>query len=121
MQMNLATIEVHRLHYHSPPKLNVLSAKLSREIVIRNENPQLRSGFCWSLKSNVRLRHVVRVSSIGEAGIRGNEEEDFTSEGEAYKKTLRLVECSMFAALGGLAYILSSSLAIEVCVCVCGE
>ena len=34
--------------------------------------------------------------------------------GEVYQKTLRLVECAMFAALGGLAYILSSSLAIEV-------
>ena len=34
--------------------------------------------------------------------------------GDVYQKTLRLVECSMFAALGGLTYILSSSLAIEV-------
>lgn len=33
--------------------------------------------------------------------------------GDVYQKTLRLVECSMFAALGGLVYILSSSLAIE--------
>ncbi|KVH96318.1 hypothetical protein Ccrd_001595 [Cynara cardunculus var. scolymus] len=39
--------------------------------------------------------------------------EDLTMNGEAYQKTLRLVECAMFAALGGLAYILSSSLAIE--------
>ncbi|KAM7492158.1 hypothetical protein LguiA_035079 [Lonicera macranthoides] len=39
--------------------------------------------------------------------------EDLTPDGEVYKKTLRLVECSMFAALGGLAYLLSSSLAIE--------
>nr|GEU30623.1 hypothetical protein [Tanacetum cinerariifolium] len=33
--------------------------------------------------------------------------------GDVYQKTLRLVECSMFAALGVLTYILSSSLAIE--------
>ncbi|KAI7732815.1 hypothetical protein M8C21_014061 [Ambrosia artemisiifolia] len=33
--------------------------------------------------------------------------------GDVYQKTLRLVECAMFAALGGLTYILSSSLAIE--------
>lgn len=40
--------------------------------------------------------------------------EDLTMNGDVYRKTLRLVECSMFAALGGLIYILSSSLAIEV-------
>ena len=40
--------------------------------------------------------------------------EDLTMNGDVYQKTLRLVECSMFAALGGLTYILSSSLAIEV-------
>ena len=34
--------------------------------------------------------------------------------GDVYQKTLRLVECSMFAALGGLTYILSSSLATHV-------
>ncbi|PWA79152.1 hypothetical protein CTI12_AA200600 [Artemisia annua] len=39
--------------------------------------------------------------------------EDLTMNGDVYQKTLRLVECSMFAALGGLTYILSSSLAIE--------
>ncbi|KAL8248612.1 hypothetical protein R6Q59_005480 [Mikania micrantha] len=39
--------------------------------------------------------------------------EDLTVNGDVYQKTLRLVECSMFAALGGLTYILSSSLAIE--------
>ncbi|KAK1423183.1 hypothetical protein QVD17_18478 [Tagetes erecta] len=39
--------------------------------------------------------------------------EDLSMNGDVYQKTLRLVECSMFAALGGLIYILSSSLAIE--------
>ncbi|CAK9149292.1 unnamed protein product [Ilex paraguariensis] len=39
--------------------------------------------------------------------------EDLAPEGEVYQKTLRLVECSMFAAVSGLAYFLSNSLAIE--------
>ncbi|GMH01840.1 hypothetical protein Nepgr_003679 [Nepenthes gracilis] len=39
--------------------------------------------------------------------------EDLASDGAVYQKTLRLVECSMFAAVAGLAYLLSSSLAIE--------
>ncbi|XP_028053823.1 uncharacterized protein LOC114258150 isoform X2 [Camellia sinensis] len=41
-------------------------------------------------------------------------EEDLSPEGAVYQKTLRLVECSMFAAVAGLAYFLSNSLAIEV-------
>ncbi|XP_028053822.1 uncharacterized protein LOC114258150 isoform X1 [Camellia sinensis] len=40
-------------------------------------------------------------------------EEDLSPEGAVYQKTLRLVECSMFAAVAGLAYFLSNSLAIE--------
>lgn len=65
---------------------------------------------------------IVRVSEIGAPlwTQKDDEEENFSSKedltmnGEVYQKTLRLVECSMFAALGGLVYILSSSLAIEV-------
>ncbi|KAL8229026.1 hypothetical protein R6Q57_013926 [Mikania cordata] len=63
----------------------------------------------------------IRVSEIGaplwtwkddeEEDTRSSE--DLTVNGDVYQKTLRLVECSMFAALGGLTYILSSSLAIE--------
>ena len=61
-----------------------------------------------------------RVFNVKEAWFGNNEEQgkilsdDLSEDGEVYKRTLRLVECSMFAALGGLAYILSTSLAIEV-------
>ncbi|KAK9277763.1 hypothetical protein L1049_007310 [Liquidambar formosana] len=58
-----------------------------------------------------------------EASFRSNEEEsvytsstefeDLAESGAVYQKTLRLVECSMFAAVSGLAYFLSNSLAIE--------
>ncbi|CAK8533201.1 unnamed protein product [Lathyrus sativus] len=39
--------------------------------------------------------------------------QDLSPKGEVYQKTLQLVECSMFAALTGLVYFLSNSLAIE--------
>ncbi|GAB4840213.1 hypothetical protein Ancab_020978 [Ancistrocladus abbreviatus] len=44
---------------------------------------------------------------------RTTEVEDLAPDGAVYQKTLRLVECSMFAAVAGLTYLLSSSLAIE--------
>ncbi|XP_004487399.1 uncharacterized protein [Cicer arietinum] len=55
-----------------------------------------------------------RVSKI-ELSICSNDEEfqDLSPKGEVYQKTLQLVECSMFAALTGLVYFLSNSLAIE--------
>uniref|UniRef100_A0A803KVB9 RNase H type-1 domain-containing protein n=1 Tax=Chenopodium quinoa TaxID=63459 RepID=A0A803KVB9_CHEQI len=39
--------------------------------------------------------------------------EDLASDSPVYQKTLRLVECAMFAAVAGLTYLLSNSLAIE--------
>lgn len=39
--------------------------------------------------------------------------DDLAPDGPVYQNTLRLVECSMFAAVAGLAYLLSNSLAIE--------
>ncbi|KAL7608519.1 hypothetical protein Lser_V15G11936 [Lactuca serriola] len=82
---------------------------------IHSSNPQFRIS-----RTNSNLRNV-RVSEIGaplwiqkdDKQDNSGSPEDLTMNGEAYQKTLRLVECSMFAALGGLAYILSSSLAIE--------
>ncbi|KAK6242537.1 hypothetical protein QUC31_013771 [Theobroma cacao] len=39
--------------------------------------------------------------------------EDLAPNGDVFRKTLRLVECSMFAAVTGLVYFLSNSLSIE--------
>ncbi|XP_058114964.1 uncharacterized protein LOC131257980 isoform X2 [Magnolia sinica] len=53
---------------------------------------------------------------LGEGGRGGgvsNEFEDLATDGPVFKNTLRLVECSMFAAVAGLVYFLSNSLAIE--------
>lgn len=68
------------------------------------------------------LRFGLRVS-IGEAerhrewgdargAVLGSE--DLGEESQVFKKTLRLVECAMFASVSGLAYFLSNSLAVEV-------
>lgn len=43
-----------------------------------------------------------------------SELDDLAPDGVVYQKTLRLVECSMFAAVTGLVYFLSNSLSIEV-------
>ncbi|CAN0929872.1 hypothetical protein LINGRAHAP2_LOCUS37315 [Linum grandiflorum] len=44
----------------------------------------------------------------------GNDEMDYLApDGPVYRNTLRLVECSMFAAVTGLVYFLSNSLSIE--------
>ncbi|XP_031273648.1 uncharacterized protein LOC116132115 isoform X2 [Pistacia vera] len=43
-----------------------------------------------------------------------SEFDDLAPDGVVYQKTLRLVECSMFAAVTGLVYFLSNSLSIEV-------
>ncbi|KAF8036277.1 hypothetical protein BT93_C2102 [Corymbia citriodora subsp. variegata] len=46
-------------------------------------------------------------------GVAAETEEDLSVDGVVYQNTLRLVECSMFAALSGLVYFLSNSLSIE--------
>ncbi|KAK9191495.1 hypothetical protein WN943_020107 [Citrus x changshan-huyou] len=43
-----------------------------------------------------------------------SEFDDLAPDGDVYLNTLRLVECSMFAAVTGLVYFLSNSLSIEV-------
>ncbi|XP_050226077.1 uncharacterized protein LOC126675472 isoform X2 [Mercurialis annua] len=43
----------------------------------------------------------------------GKEFEYLAQDGAVYQNTLRLVECSMFAAVSGLVYFLSVSLSIE--------
>ncbi|URE31851.1 putative membrane protein (DUF2232) [Musa troglodytarum] len=54
---------------------------------------------------------------LGDGGGILSGSEDLGHESEVFKKTLRLVECAMFAAVAGLAYFLSNSLAIEEALC----
>ncbi|GAB2226533.1 hypothetical protein Droror1_Dr00022343 [Drosera rotundifolia] len=78
------------------PSLNAASIPLS---ISRFPNPSCRLG-------------AFSVSDFG-SPLPEREEEDLGLDGVVYQRTLRLVECAMFAAVGGLAFLLSSSLAIE--------
>lgn len=73
--------------------------------------------------SSLKLQ-TFKVSDFVPSSSWDNEEErliddsgclqDLAPDSPVYQKTLRLVECSMFAAVAGLTYLLSNSLAIEV-------
>ncbi|KAL0698885.1 hypothetical protein Bca4012_055007 [Brassica carinata] len=54
-----------------------------------------------------------RASFSGNQEDGGKKEESEEGDEVVYQKTLRLVECAMFAAVTGLVYFLSNSLAIE--------
>ncbi|KAJ4815668.1 Membrane protein [Rhynchospora pubera] len=66
--------------------------------------PSLAAPRAYASPAERRLSSVYRNSE----GTSGGDGED-----ESYQKTLRLVECAMFASVSGLAYFLSNSLAIE--------
>lgn len=66
------------------------------------------------LQLKVRTFTPHALASWSDMQVGKVEEPDLAMDGEVYQKTLRLVECSMFAAITGLAYFLSNSLSIEV-------
>ncbi|KAG7017148.1 hypothetical protein SDJN02_22260 [Cucurbita argyrosperma subsp. argyrosperma] len=67
-----------------------------------------------SVKSTRCLNSVAKVYSFeGQNPTSLSDLEDLSENGVVYKKTLAMVECSMFAALNGLVYFLSNSLALE--------
>lgn len=79
---------------------------------------------CFS-PSQIQFSNSFKPHKVSELSpsVRPNEEddlehsaqlEDLSPDGAVYRRTLALVECSMFAALTGLVYFLSNSLAIEV-------
>ncbi|KAI4381410.1 hypothetical protein MLD38_007481 [Melastoma candidum] len=69
--------------------------------------PRIGSGIVGSEKGGIMEGIAVEFDD----GV--GEEEGLSVGGEVYRSTLRLVECSMFAALSGLVYFLSNSLNIE--------
>ncbi|XP_054809989.1 uncharacterized protein LOC129311630 [Prosopis cineraria] len=86
------------------------------------KSPSLsNSSSFFSLSSFVSTSRLLRVSKIRTQICSGEDEkdgistelQDLSPNGPIYKKTLQLVECSMFAALTGLVYFLSNSLAVE--------
>ncbi|KAL0556515.1 hypothetical protein IC582_005029 [Cucumis melo] len=67
-----------------------------------------------SAKSTRFSNSLVEVYSYeGQNSITLSDLDDLSENGVVYKKTLAMVECSMFAALNGLVYFLSNSLALE--------
>ncbi|KAL7091114.1 hypothetical protein ACP275_12G085400 [Erythranthe tilingii] len=109
----------HRHHYHhrqiklrtqlhpSFPTSDGQSFKLSPSIATR-------------LYSLTKCAKNSKINAAIPISIEKNEEEEIeeieeylAEDGEVYQKTLRLVECAMFAAVSGLAFLLSNSLAIE--------
>ncbi|OIW02229.1 hypothetical protein TanjilG_23937 [Lupinus angustifolius] len=85
---------------------------------------QLKSPFSFFSLSSPTDSNLVRVSNFEVSVFNSDHEEekdkgvsielhDLSPNGPVYQKTLQLVECSMFAALTGLVYFLSNSLAIE--------
>ncbi|KGN46010.1 uncharacterized protein LOC101204847 isoform X2 [Cucumis sativus] len=67
-----------------------------------------------SAKSTRFSSSLVQVYSYeGQNSITLSDLDDLSENGVVYKKTLAMVECSMFAALNGLVYFLSNSLALE--------
>ncbi|GKU90446.1 hypothetical protein SLEP1_g4438 [Rubroshorea leprosula] len=126
--MNLLKIQHHPLFLH-----------ISRTALPR---PSLSPPILHHIEPKIRFKitstplckfQCFKVSSISkfEASVYNNEEEedeeeeeegaadasvefeDLAPNGVVYQSTLRLVECAMFAAVTGLVYFLSNSLAIE--------
>lgn len=92
----------------SPSSLLSLCLQRPRISLVTTSNRR-----CFALSSFSSSR-----ASISSNQENGKKEEAYVSAEErdevVYQKTLRLVECAMFAAVTGLVYFLSNSLAIEV-------
>ncbi|OWM75846.1 hypothetical protein CDL15_Pgr009490 [Punica granatum] len=108
------------LPLHSPFFLPLRTSPISPKLPLKlNLYPSAAS---FNLPNSIirhgerRYRASARTSEKGGAfssPLELEEEEDLSPNGPVYRNTLRLVECSMFAASAGLVYFLSNSLSIE--------
>lgn len=109
-------------HYHHPLSLSPPISPLSPlPLSLCFFSPRAFPSASFSLSSH--KPKALRVSDIVPSSWRPEEEEssdvgsekldDLATDSPVYQKALRLVECSMFAAVAGLAYLISNSLAIE--------
>ncbi|XP_050373602.1 uncharacterized protein LOC126791228 isoform X1 [Argentina anserina] len=99
----------------APPSLSPLSKRLhlsSRPNLPTFLPTQLPKPFTSKLLRASQSQSLFFGNEEGTAGI-SSDLNDLSSNGVVYRKTLALVECSMFAALTGLVYFLSNSLGIE--------
>ncbi|XP_052200311.1 uncharacterized protein LOC127806823 isoform X1 [Diospyros lotus] len=95
----------------SPPHLHLPTLLAEPQPWLLSASPTLPSIFRPRVSSDVEAARVWGDREDDEEERRC--EEDLAPSSAVYQNTLRLVECSMFAAVSGLAYFLSNSLAIE--------
>ncbi|KAH1040706.1 hypothetical protein J1N35_042449 [Gossypium stocksii] len=119
---------VLKFQHHQPSHLRISQTTLPRHpSSLLHLFPKLSfrpPSFSWSKTSRSfkfsslsKVEQPVYFDDEEERGGPSNESvvefEDLVQNGVVYRETLRLVECSMFAAVTGLVYFLSNSLAIE--------
>lgn len=125
--MNLLKLNSHprsyqnHRHRHRHRQINPRSQSIFLFRTPHQQNFELSLSIATPLYSFTKYAKTTEVKAAIPFSIEKNEEEEsedfgeyLAEDGEVYQKTLRLVECAMFAAVSGLAFILSNSLAIEV-------
>ncbi|KAL0424822.1 UNVERIFIED_CONTAM: hypothetical protein Sradi_1017000 [Sesamum radiatum] len=124
--MNLLKLNLHS-HSHPHPRtrprhhLKLRQSSLFLFFPLHEQSLKLSASCATPLYSFAKYAKTSKVNNAATSfSIDKNEEEEtedfeeyLAEDGEVYQKTLRLVECAMFAAVSGLAFLLSNSLAIE--------
>ncbi len=118
-------MNVLKLHYNS--KFSSISGNLSPHssflaphfIFLPTHKPKILPLVLNCSLDSFKPRNVkgstVKTQIWSDKEEENSEEYEYLApDGVVYKRTLRLVEGAMFAAVSGLAYLLSNSLAIEV-------
>lgn len=113
-----------KLHCFKPHFFNAKLANFSKLVhknglyfvSIRRNQQKLAFNSSFNFQCKSAVSFCVAKDTLWSS--EGEDREDLELEylapgGEVYKKTLRLVECAMFAGVSGLAYILSNSLSVE--------
>ncbi|KAL3631292.1 hypothetical protein CASFOL_024276 [Castilleja foliolosa] len=117
--MNLLKLNLgpNPLHHHRRGQLKLRPPYQPQLFTSREQNCRLSQSFSTPLYSFTKYAKASKVFAFSIGKIEEGESEDceeyLAEDGEVYQKTLRLVECAMFAAVSGLAFLLSNSLAIE--------
>ncbi|KAL6573637.1 hypothetical protein OROHE_002096 [Orobanche hederae] len=124
LKLNVPTHCHHRHHYHQHRRRQLNLRPPSQFLVSTSGEHffKLFQSFATPVRSftkHASTGKVFAANPISIENIKEAESEDFeeylAEDGEIYQKTLRLVECAMFAAVSALAFLLSNSLAIEKC------
>ncbi|XVE74461.1 hypothetical protein DITRI_Ditri12bG0018800 [Diplodiscus trichospermus] len=119
MNNNLLKVQHHPLHFRIPqttlPRLP-RSTRFFPRLPFQSTPPSFsKTAQCFKISSISKVEPPVYFDEEEREGPGSGsvEFEDLAPDSVVYRRTLRLVECSMFAAVTGLVYFLSNSLAIE--------